>query len=385
MKLCSHFGICGGCSFQDVDYEQQLICKQDSVRKLLPSCGLDSVAVKPINSYDNLFYRGKMEFSFADTQGNLVCGLYGKNFKRTVIDVLECLIFSPDTGKILAAVKDFCRQKCYPVYDKFSHRGFLRNLILRKTKFTKQMMVGIVTTGEDELDKEIFVSALKALSLEDEIKSIYWVKNDSLSDAVIFEHKELLWGGEFIGEDLGGMKFDINIDSFFQVNSIAAADFYSKIRNYAALSGKESVLDLFCGVGGIGLFLAGKAKFVWGVEIQKDIIDMACWNAKLNAVENVSFFNSDVRKFLNTQQVFYRNTDIVVINPPRSGVSQKVIRAILRLQPKTIFYSSCNLQTLCQNLKDLSGEYRIEFIEPFDFFPHTRHLECFSVLKRIGS
>jgi 23S rRNA (uracil-5-)-methyltransferase RumA len=255
-------------------------------------------------------------------------------------------------------------------------------VIIRETKFTKEIMVGLVTTSAANLDKEGFVKALTALQLEANIKSIYWIINDSWSDAVIFEKKELLYGEPYIQEDLGDLHFKIGIDSFFQVNPRAIKDFYTKIRNYASLKNEEKVLDLFCGSGGIGLFLAKDAKFVWGVELEKQIIEAAWENAKLNTIENISFFASDVRKFLNSQSAFYKDIDVLIINPPRSGLSNKIVRAILRLNPKTIFYSSCNPTSLFTNLKDLLSAYKIEFIEPFDFFPHTPHVECLAVLRK---
>ncbi|UCD15624.1 MAG: 23S rRNA (uracil(1939)-C(5))-methyltransferase RlmD [Candidatus Omnitrophota bacterium] len=375
--LCKHFGECGGCKYQDISYKEQLRQKEERVKELASLSGIDT-QLKPINSYDNWFYRGKMEFSFSQGQ----CGLYGSKEKRKVVDIQECLIFSPDTGKILKAVKDFVRSKSYSSYDRFSHQGFLRNLIIRKARFTKQIMVGIVTTTRGEFDRQGFVDALRGLSLESQIKSIYWIGNDSLSDAVIFEKKELIFGSAFIMEELGSLKLNIGIDSFFQNNSLGIGDLYARIKKYAGLEGSERILDLFCGVGSIGLFLADSAKFVWGVEVQKEIVEVAWQNAKNNNINNISFFFSDVRRFLNSQGAFYKDIDILIMNPPRSGLSKKIIRAVLRLSPKTIFYSSCNPSSFFTDLKGLTTNYKVDFIESFDFFPHTPHLECLGVLRK---
>jgi 23S rRNA (uracil-5-)-methyltransferase RumA len=379
-RLCKHFGSCGGCSFQDVPYQVQLRQKEEKVKELMAQNNI-ACEFKPINSYPEWHYRNKMEFSF-NSNSNLTCGLYKKGSHIELIDIEECLIFSESTAAILKTVKEFVNSKGYPTYNKFTYQGFLRNVIIRETKFTKEIMVGLVTTSAANLDKEGFVKALTALQLEANIKSIYWIINDSWSDAVIFEKKELLYGEPYIQEDLGDLHFKIGIDSFFQVNPRAIKDFYTKIRNYASLKNEEKVLDLFCGSGGIGLFLAKDAKFVWGVELEKQIIEAAWENAKLNTIENISFFASDVRKFLNSQSAFYKDIDVLIINPPRSGLSNKIVRAILRLNPKTIFYSSCNPTSLFTNLKDLLSAYKIEFIEPFDFFPHTPHVECLAVLHK---
>ncbi|MFH1519786.1 MAG: 23S rRNA (uracil(1939)-C(5))-methyltransferase RlmD [Candidatus Omnitrophota bacterium] len=380
MKICKHFSECGGCRFQDIPYKQQLATKEAKVRDLATFHKIDT-ELKPINSFPPEYYRNKMEFSFADQEG-VVCGLYSKREKRKVVDIEECLIFSPDLGALIKAIKDFVKKKKHSVYDKYSHQGFLRYLIIRETKFTQEMMIGIVTSSSEALDVKGFIKVLTSLKLKSTIKSIYQIVSDSFSDAVVFDKKELLYGQAFIEERLDELTFRIGIDTFFQVNPYAIVDFYKKIRDYARASSAEQVLDLFCGVGSIGMFLARDAKFVWGVEREEEIVDLAWQNAKLNRIDNISFFTADSRKFLNTQGAFYKNTDFLVVNPPRCGLSPKIIRAILRLEPKNIIYSSCNPEAFFGDLEGFLGQYSLDFIEPFDFFPHTPHLECLSFLKR---
>jgi len=380
MKICKHFQECGGCRFQDIPYPQQLAIKEDKIKDLASAYKIDT-ELRPINPSRTEYYRNKMEFTFAD-QGGIVCGLYSKVERRKVVDIEECLIFSPDLGKILKTIKDFLKEKKHSVYDKYSHQGFLRYLIIRETKFTKEIMIGLVTSNSETLEAEEFVAALTSLKLKSKIKSIYQIASDSFSDAVVFDKKELLYGKAFIEEKLGELTFRIGIDTFFQVNPYAIVDFYKKIREYANLSSSEQVLDLFCGVGSIGIFLARDAKFVWGVEREEEIVNIAWQNAKINKIDNISFFTAASRKFLNTQGAFYKNTDYLVINPPRCGLSLKIIRAILRLEPKNIIYSSCNPEALFRDLEGLLGQYSLDFIEPFDFFPHTPHLEVLSFLRR---
>lgn len=381
MKICKHFDLCGGCKFQDVPYSQQVENKEKLIKDLVSTCGF-AAEVKPVNFFDEWFYRGKMEFTFGEQAGRIICGLHNKKEKRKVVDVEECLIFSPDAGKILERVKNFAREKNYSPYDKFSHRGFLRNLILRETKFTGQLMAAMVVTGQQEFAKEEFIKELKSLDLRAELKSIYLVINDSWSDAVVFEKKELIYGEPFIQEELNGIKFKIGVDSFFQTNSKGTAQLYKKIKSYAQLKGQERVMDLFCGAGSIGIFLAPDARLVLGVEVKPEIVDTAKENAALNNVKNITFFIGDVRKFLNTDGQFYKDIELLVINPPRSGLSPKIIRAILRLNPAAIVYSSCNPDTLFADLAGLRANYQPQFFEPFDFFPHTLHLECLTLLKR---
>ncbi len=380
MRTCKHFFECGGCRFQDIPYKEQLAVKEAKVKDLATSHKIDT-GVRPINSSNPEYYRNKMEFSFAD-QEELVCGLYSKRQRRKVVDIEECLIFSPDLGDLIKAIKDFFKKRKHSVYNKYSHQGFLRYLIIRETKFTKEIMIGIVTSSSEALDVKGFTDLLTSLKLNSRIKSIYQVISDSFSDAVVFDKKELLYGEPFIEEKLDDLTFRIGIDTFFQVNPSAIVGFYKKIRDCAKLSSLEQVLDLFCGVGSIGMFLARDAKFVWGVEREKEIVDIAWQNAKINGIDNISFFAADSRKFLNTQGAFYKNTDLLVVNPPRCGLSPKIIRAILRLEPKNIIYSSCNPEALFVDLEEFLGQYSLDFIEPFDFFPHTPHLEALSFLRR---
>ncbi len=380
MNICQHFTLCGGCRLQDISYKQQIKEKRANVRALMNSFSIDA-RLKKINYGKPWYYRNKMEFTFSDRKG-VICGLYSKKKQEGVIGLTECLIFSVDAGKIIKCVEQFVNSNNYSAYNKYNHTGFLRNLIIRETKFTHEIMIGIATTGKEELDKHEFVKILRSLKLRSTIKSIYWIVNNSFSDAVVFERKELLFGKKIIQEKLGKFKFNIGIDTFFQVNPRMAIKFYKKIKNYSRLSRKQRVLDLFCGAGGIGMFLAQKAKSVCGVEISPEIIQMAEQNAQSNNIKNITFIVQEARRFLNTQGKPYKGVDLLVVNPPRCGLSNRIIRAILRLEPKKIFYSSCNPSSLIENLSQLQTAYYIEFIEPFDFFPHTNHLECFSVLNR---
>jgi len=378
MKTCRHFLECGGCRFQDIPYPEQLIKKENIVKDLAVPL---SAEVKAINSAKSWHYRGKMEFTFSFDQ-DIICGLYSKINKGKVLDIEECLIFSEDLPLLLKTIKTFVNKKKYSVYNKYSHKGFLRNLVIRQTKINQELMLGIVTTSTEDLDKEGLVNELLKLKLGSSLKSIYWIVNDSLSDTVVFEKKELLHGDETIKEKIDDLNFNIGIDSFFQVNSYMLSNFYKKIKDYSEVSPEKRVLDLFCGVGSIGISLAKQAKFVWAVEIGQEIVDLAWKNARENNIENISFFVADSRKFLNTQGAFYRGIEVLVLNPPRAGLSNKIIRAILRLEARNIIYSSCNPKALFRDLEELTKHYSLDFVEPFDFLPHTPHLECLASLKR---
>ncbi|MBD3245673.1 MAG: 23S rRNA (uracil(1939)-C(5))-methyltransferase RlmD [Candidatus Omnitrophica bacterium] len=380
---CRHFGVCGGCRWQDVPYCGQLIRKRQYVQDLFREAGF-SCAVPPVAPSPQWYYRNKMEFTFAQEGGRVTCGFYHRTKKRTVVDLSECKIFSPDAGPILETVKEFVREKGYPAYNKYTHQGFLRNLIVRETKRGKELMVGIVTTGQGKLDAGGFVNALRRCGTRGRVVSVYQVKNDSWSDAVVFEQKELLFGDAMITEEILGMKFHVGIDSFFQVNPAAAECFYRRIRERVSGSGDGTaqVLDLFCGAGGIGLVIAPHVGRVHGVEVQEAIVDAARKNARENGVRNISFTVFDTRRFLSFHGREYRGADYVVLNPPRNGISKKIARGVLRLESPAIIYSSCNARTLVRDLSWLRDWYRIDWVVPVDLFPHTPHLECVAALSK---
>ncbi|OQX82036.1 MAG: 23S rRNA (uracil(1939)-C(5))-methyltransferase RlmD [Candidatus Omnitrophica bacterium 4484_70.1] len=374
-KVCKHFSQCGGCTSQDILYPMQLKMKEEEIKKMADFFSLKT-EIKPINHFSPFFYRNKMEFTFSsDEEKKVICGLHSK--KGDVFDLEECLIFSPYTGEILRIVKDYLKDR-YPAYNKFTHQGFLRHLIVREAKSTHQLMIGLVTTSMFYLEKEKFLKLLLSSSWGGKISSVYWVINDSVADAVIFQKKELIYGEPFIVENIGDFSFHIFIDTFFQTNSVGAEVLYKKIEEYAQLKGKEKILDLYCGVGAIGIFLSKKVEFVWGVDVEKSSIESASLNAKINNLTNISFICADVKKFLINFKL--PQPDLVVVNPPRCGLSKKIKKHLVKLRPPYILYSSCNPSTFFVDLKDLGEFYNVEFIEPFDFFPHTPYVECLGKL-----
>ena len=188
-SLCRHFGICGGCQFQDLPYGEQIFKKEQTIKELAYAAGLGDIEIRPMNIFNEWFYRNKMEFTFSESNGQVVLGLHTKGKHRVVFDVKECRIFSKDIGQLLEHVRLFCRKHGYKAYNKFSHKGFLRHLIVRETKFTGEVMIGIVTTSEEVLDKDSFLRHIMSSVYKDRITSIYWIINDSLGDAVVFQKK----------------------------------------------------------------------------------------------------------------------------------------------------------------------------------------------------
>jgi len=381
-EVCRHFGECGGCRFQDVDYTTQLVNKQSYLEDLFDKPL--GQRLQPIVGSPNIyFYRNKMEFSFSKNNGQLICGLHNSRNKREVVDIKECKIFSEDTPVILDSLRMFFGKQNTSVHNRFRHKGFLRHLVLREAKNTQDFMVDIVTSSESILDKDMLGQILLSLTLKKRISSLIWTINDSLSDAVIPESWQVLYGGEFIEEVVGGLHFRILPYSFFQVNSYILEDFHKTLQSILNLKGHEKILDLFSGLGAISLVLAHLCDFIWAVEVEPHTVENAYINTALNRINNVSFLSGDVRKVLfNNMRLWKNNIDVVIVNPPRSGVSRKIVQRIKEIYPRRIVYSSCNPKSFSHDIAAFTDSYSVELIRPFDFFPHTPHIELLGLLLR---
>ncbi|MBN2120580.1 MAG: 23S rRNA (uracil(1939)-C(5))-methyltransferase RlmD [Candidatus Omnitrophica bacterium] len=382
-KLCRHFGECGGCKLQDLDYKKQLSIKQSSLFDISPREAIRS-KIQPIKGSPEIyFYRNKMEFSFSQNNGRIVCGLHHSLQKRRVVDIQECTIFSEDAPLILGALKEIFRKSGLTCHSTFSHRGFLRHLVLREAKNTEDLMVNIVTSSENILDKETIKISLLNLGLKKRVVSLVWTVNDAFSDVVIPQKREIFHGRDYIEEKIHNFTFKILPYSFFQVNPYILDDFYTELKDLLNLKGKEKILDLFSGAGTISIILANSCDFIWAIEQSQQAVENAYSNLALNNIKNITFLSGDARKVLYSNlQLWKDNIDIVIINPPRGGVAKKIIQRVKAINPEKIVYSSCNPKTFSQDIRGFLDSYDIEIIQPFDFFPHTPHVELLSLLVR---
>lgn len=382
-KLCAHFGECGGCRFQNVPYPDQLRKKEVFCGDLWEAAGRPGDLKPIIPSPRPFYYRNKMEFSFSGGPGEIVCGFHHRRFKRRVVEVRECRIFSRDAAAVLAAVSEFARETGLSAYDLYRHQGFWRNLVLREGKFSQQMMINLVTSSQGEFDRERLKKIVSTLKTEKEIVSLLWTVNDRFSDAVIPEKVEIIAGRDFLEERIRGLTFRISPGSFFQVNPFILDSFYRFLREQLSLRGDEKILDIYCGIGTISLILARPARAVIGVEVNEDAVENARVNAARNGIKNVTFLAGRARQVLLARREDWKGTiDIVVANPPRSGLSRKVMKRIKEIEPKIIVYSSCNARTFFDEVSTLREDYTLERIQPFDFFPHTPHLEILAFFRR---
>ncbi|MDH4222219.1 MAG: 23S rRNA (uracil(1939)-C(5))-methyltransferase RlmD [candidate division Zixibacteria bacterium] len=382
---CSHFGLCGGCTWQNLDYEAQLHYKAKAVEDTLKHLGSFSefVCEKILGSEDVYFYRNKMEYSFGiNSAKELIIGLHPFQSFREVFDLEECFLQSELSNQVVHRIRDFCRKENLVPYNIKEQKGFLRYLAIREVKDKTEMMVNLITFYEKFKKAEKFASEL----MDDfpPIKSVVQNINSRLA-TIAFGEKEILVGGKgIIQEKIGNLYFNISANSFFQTNSRQAEKLFNKITEYAELDGSEDVLDLYSGTGAISLFLAEKAKRVTGIESVGDSIENARENAELNSINNCRFFQGEVKEVLSSLFQEGYSPEVIVVDPPRAGMHKKVISSILTLKPVKIVYVSCNPATLARDLQILCEEdYRLEKVQPVDMFPQTYHIESVArLIKR---
>ncbi|WP_027633587.1 23S rRNA (uracil(1939)-C(5))-methyltransferase RlmD [Clostridium hydrogeniformans] len=374
---CPHFGPCGGCSTQFIPYETQLNLKVSEVMELFKEGDVSTGNFLGIEGSPETFeYRNKMEFSFGDASkgGELELGMHKKGSPFSIVTVDSCMLVDEDFRKIFKVTLDHFRKAKLPYYRIRNHEGYLRHFIIRKGKNTGDLMVNLVTSSQIEFDLTPWTEKLKELNLEGELKSIIHTTNDSLSDAVVPEKVEVLYGDDYIMEEVLGLKFKISPFSFFQTNTKGAEKLYSLVKEFMGDMAKDKVVfDLYCGTGTIGQIVAGDARKVIGIELIEEAVVAANENAKLNNLNNCHFIAGDVAKIVNTIK---DKPDIIILDPPRSGVHPKALEYVVDFNAKDIIYVSCNPKTLVNDLKYLEAHgYRVERTKLKDMFPNTPHVE----------
>jgi len=367
-----------GAPWQVMPYERQLEEKQNQVVDALERIGgFEQVPVEPIvPAVEQWRYRNKVEYSFGqDPDGRLVLGFHPPGSWRQVVAINEDVLASPAVDALRARVRDWCEQEGLTAYDRETHAGFLRNLVVREGRRTGQLQVRLVTSPGD------FRAAHFAETAD--AHSVIWSKTATLAEVTRDAESKLVSGDASIEERIGSLRFGISPDAFFQTNTEMAERLYSVVAELAGLTGAERVFDLFCGIGTIGLTLAPQAGEVWGVEIVEEAVADAIANAELNGVGNARFFAGDIRTAARPLVEQAGRPDVVVVDPPRAGLSQKIVRRIVEMDAKRIVYVSCNPTTLAPNARQLADAgWTLERVQPVDMFPQTPHIECVGVLER---
>ena len=388
---CQEFPACGGCMYQTMSYEHQLELKAGQVKKLL-----DGVIDSETHPYDwegiigspvTTAYRNKMEYSFGDEykDGPLVLGLHKKNSMYDIVPVCNCVIVSEDYNRIVSYTMEFAREHGLSYHKKMQHVGLLRHLVLRQSKTNGGLLVNLVTStdGLENLDLNAYVDGLLALPLDGTIIGILHTANDSLADAVVPEKVTLLYGRDYIEEEVLGLHFQISPFSFFQTNTKSAERLYSKAREYAGDTKDKLIFDLYSGTGTIAQMLSPVASKVIGVEIVEEAVEAARENAKSNGLDNCEFIAGDVLKVIDTIE---EKPDLIILDPPRDGINPKALLKIINYGVDEIVYISCKPTSLARDLVTLQEHgYYVKKACAVDQFVNTGHVETCVLLEKTSA
>jgi 23S rRNA (uracil1939-C5)-methyltransferase len=367
-----------GAPWQVLPYERQLEVKAEQVAEALHRIGrLDGFALEPIvPAVEQWRYRNKLEYSFGTgADGELVLGFHAPGRWNEIVPMDDCKLASERGNELRAQVLAFCRDQGLTAWDRKEHKGFLRNLVVREGRRTGATQVRLITSP-GKLDVDALIAAVAC-------DGLWWTQTEDLSESTTGGQTALLAGSLQMPERIGELDFLISPDAFFQTNTEMAEQLYAIAREYAGLRGHERVFDLYCGIGTIGLSLAARAREVIGVEIVEPAVSDAIANARINEIENARFFAGDIRLAMRELVEQAGKPDVAVIDPPRAGLSQKVVRRIIEAGPRRLVYVSCNPTTLAPNAAQLTeAGYTLKRVRPVDMFPQTPHIECVALIEK---
>ena len=394
VPFCKHFGNCGGCKWQMLPYEKQLEFKQQEAEQNLRRIGkIDIPEMLPIIGSDStIHYRNKLEFTFSNkrfltaeeigseqsiSQQNAL-GYHAPRIFDKIIDIQECHLLDPINDAIRNCIRDYAKAQDLEFYDIREHSGWLRNIIIRFTS-TKELMVNICLNYDEEEKRNALLQHL--LAQVPSITTLLYTINPKWNDTIYDLEPQVFFGKGYVHEKLGNIEFIISPKSFFQTNTKQAEKLYAVAKSFAGLTGNEIVYDLYCGTGSIGLFVSEGAKKIIGVEVIEDAIKDAKKNAALNNINHAEFFAGDVIKICNDE--FFQThgkPDVVITDPPRAGMHEKLVKKLLEMEAPTIVYVSCNTATQARDIALLAEKYTVKKVQAVDMFPHTHHIECVALL-----
>jgi 23S rRNA (uracil1939-C5)-methyltransferase len=381
---CPYFGRCGGCRLQHVRYEAQLEFKQRQVADCLARLGgLSDLPIAPILGAPDLYgYRNKMEFTFAEVGGRPILGLHEADRYDVILDIERCLLQSERMNAVLAEVRAVVREGGWSVYRQDAEAGLLRFLVLREGRATGETMVNVVTASPDIATARALADRLRARCPF--VTSVVLNVNPKKAAVAVGVEEHPVAGNETIRERLGELEFSISANSFFQTNTRQAERLFGIVDEYAGLTGREIVFDLYAGTGAISLILARRARSVYGIELVPAAIEDAARNARANGITNCTFLPGEVRHVLPDLVRRAVRADVVVADPPRAGFHPKALRSLAALGAPRIVYVSCNPATLARDLATLCATgYRVTAVQPVDMFPHTPHIEVVVRVERV--
>ncbi len=382
---CPIYKECGGCQLQHLSYEGQLLAKEKQVRDVLTRIGkLEGVKVHPVlGMKDPWRYRNKAQVPIGEQEGGLIGGFYQQRTHQ-IIDMQECLIQQGKNDEVVQKVKEICGRYGVRAYDEGRHKGELRHVMARYGLVTGEVMVVLVTRTSELPHKQKIVEEIVAGI--GGVKSIIHNVNSKKTNVIMGDITRVLWGEEVIYDYIGDIKFAISARSFYQVNPEQTKVLYEKALEYADLSGEEKVIDAYCGIGTISLFLAQKAKEVFGVEIVPEAIEDAKRNAAINGITNAEFAVGKAEEVIPDWYKKGNTADVLVVDPPRKGCDEALLQTILSMKPRKVVYVSCNPGTLARDLRILEdGGYKTAEVQPVDMFPQTMHCEAVAKIELIES
>jgi 23S rRNA (uracil1939-C5)-methyltransferase len=379
--LCPIYDMCGGCQLQHLSYQGQLNFKQKQVKDVMERIGkLESVTVHPVLGMDDPWrYRNKAQVPVGEREGGLIAGFYRER-THDIIDMEACLIQQETNDIVVQKVKAIANRFGIKAYDEVTNRGTLRHIVAKYGLKTNEVMVVLITRDRELPHKNKLIEEItKELP---NVKSIVHNVNKKRTNVIFGAETKVIWGEEYIYDYIGDIKFAISARSFYQVNPEQTYTLYSKALEYADLKGHETVIDAYCGIGTISLFLAQRAKDVYGVEIVPEAIDDAKRNAKLNHIENAQFAVGEAEKVIPWWYAQGIRADVIVVDPPRKGCDEELLKTIIQMKPEKVVYVSCDPATLARDLRILEdGGYKTKEVQPVDMFPHTSHVENVALLE----
>lgn len=394
--VCKHFGVCGGCKWQNMKYEQQLFYKNNEVLNNLKRIGkIELPAFEPIlGSEKQFFYRNKMEFGFsnqrwltdeevrsdADLGNRNALGFHIPKMWDKILDIQKCHLQEDPSNEIRNAIKEFATDNELPFFNARNHEGLLRTLMMR-TASTGEIMVLLQFFEENKTQRELLLDFIH--DKFPQITSLQYVINSKANDTLYDQDIKLYKGRDYILEEMEGLHFSINAKSFYQTNSAQAYELYKVTRDFAGLTGNEIVYDLYTGTGTIAQFVSKQAKKVVGVEAVPEAIADAKENAKRNAITNCEFFVGDMKNVFNDAFIAQNGMpDVIITDPPRDGMHKDVVAQILKIAPQKVVYVSCNSATQARDLALMDEMYKVTRVRPVDMFPQTHHVENVVLLEK---
>ncbi|MEF2290704.1 23S rRNA (uracil(1939)-C(5))-methyltransferase RlmD [Virgibacillus dokdonensis] len=380
---CNVYYKCGGCQLQHMSYHLQLEMKRNQVKNVMRKIAhMDHVPVHPtLGMTDPWRYRNKVQIPVGEKEGAIITGFYQKRSHRIIDDMDTCLIQDEVNDRMVEAVRRIASQLGISAYDESTHRGVLRHIMVRTGRETKDTMIVLITRTEKLPHQDALIQALT--ETYPHVKSIIHNVNKEKTNVILGKKSKIIWGDAYIYDTIGDIQFAISAKSFYQVNPPQTKVLYEKALEYANLSSSDVVIDAYCGIGTISLFLAQQAKKVYGIEVVPEAISDAKRNAELNGITNVEFVVGEAEKVMPWWKAQGLRPDVIIVDPPRKGCDEAFLEAMIEMEPKRIVYVSCNPSTLARDLNILdAGGYETKEVQPVDMFPQTNHVECVAVLQR---